>query len=231
MKINPSVVCELVGDDVVVLDSENSAVVTLTGDGAGVVRRVLAGDKVSESDSGVDELLAQGVLVSESPNGLSRRSLVMSGAAVGFGGALALSLPAAASASSSPGLLTPIFTTIAGRTYISDEVDGNARSGTGVTNSGRLNQFAAFEFEAVRFDNRGEFPPGTVLQWSFSSSGGQFRDYTEAAGTYSWNNNNVYLDIPEANLIIGQNFLKVFIRATADGLFSDAVEVQFLWDD
>jgi hypothetical protein len=231
MKINPNVVCELVGDDVVVLDPENLAVVTLAGDSAGVVRRVLAGEKVSEGDSGVDELLAQGVLVSESSIGLSRRSLVMSGAAVGVGGAFALSLPAAASASSSPGLLTPVFTTMAGKTYISDKVDGNAQSGPGVTNSGSLNQFAGFEFEAVRFDNRGEFPAGTVLQWSFSSSGGQFRDFTEASGKYSWDNGGVNLDIPEANLIIGQNFLKVFIRAAADGLLSDAVEVQFLWED
>jgi len=231
MKINPNVVCEQVGNDVLVLDSENSAVVTLTGDSAAVVRRLLTGESVSESDSGVDELLTEGVLVSESSSGVSRRSLVMSGAAVGVGGVLALSLPAAASAASSPGLLTPVFTTMAGQTYISDEVDGNSQPDLGGTNPGRLYQFAGFEFEAVRFDNRGEFPAGTVLQWSFSSSGGQFRDFTEDAGTYSWDNGGVNLDIPEANLIIGQNFLKVFIRAAADGLLSDAVEVQFLWED
>jgi hypothetical protein len=102
MKINPSVVCEQVGDDVVVLDSENSAVVTLTGDNAKIVRLVLAGENLSETEPGVAELLAQGVLVSESSSGLSRRSLVMSGAAVGVGGVVALSLPAAANASSVP---------------------------------------------------------------------------------------------------------------------------------
>ena len=42
MKISPSVVCEPVGDDVIVLDSENSAVVTLTGDSAVLVTRLLA---------------------------------------------------------------------------------------------------------------------------------------------------------------------------------------------
>jgi len=118
MKINPSVVCELVGDDVVVLDSENSAVVTLTGDSAGVVRRILAGEKVSEGVPGVTELLASRVLVSESPSGLSRRSLVMSGAAVGVGGVLALSLPAAAGASS----------TISGPTLPAPEFESDAYS-------------------------------------------------------------------------------------------------------
>ena len=228
MKINPSVVCELVGDDVVVLDSENSAVVTLTGDSAGVVRRVLAGGKVSEGVPGVTELLSSGVLVSESSSGLSRRSLVMSGAAVGVGGVLALSLPAAASASSSPGLLTPVFTTMAGQTYISDQVDGNA-TGLGGTTIGQL---SFFRFDAVRFDNRADFPLETILQWSFSPSGGQFRDYTEANERYSWDNGGVNLDIPEANVNPDKrDHFTVFIRAAADGLFSDAVEVEFFWDD
>jgi len=105
MKINSSVVCELVGDDVVVLDSENSAVVTLTGDSAKAVKRVLAGEKVSHTEPGVDELLSQGIILSTSPNGLSRRSLVTTGVAVGAGGIFALSLPAAAN-SSSPAQVT-----------------------------------------------------------------------------------------------------------------------------
>jgi hypothetical protein len=102
MKINPSLVCELVGDDVVFLDPEKSAVVTLTGDSAVVVRRLLAGDTVSDTEPGVDKLLSQRIVIAPSSSGLSRRSLVATGAAVGAGGIFALSLPAAAN-SSSPG--------------------------------------------------------------------------------------------------------------------------------
>jgi len=110
MKINPSVVCELVGDDVVVLDSGNSAVVTLTGDSAGVVKRLLAGETVSHTEPGADELVAQGIIVSTSPNGLSRRSLVTTGAAVGAGGIFAMTLPSAANSSSPAGVTDPEVT-------------------------------------------------------------------------------------------------------------------------
>ncbi len=110
MKINPSVVCELVGDDVVVLDSGNSAVVTLTGDSAKVVKRLLAGESVSATEPGVDELLSQGIILSTSPNGLSRRSLVTTGAAAGAGGIFAMTLPAAANSSSTTQVTEPEVT-------------------------------------------------------------------------------------------------------------------------
>jgi len=107
MKTNPNVVCEQVGNDVLVLDPENLAVVTLTGDSAGVVKRLLAGDNVSDTEPGVDELLSQGIIVSTSLNGLSRRSLLTTGAAVGAGGIFALSLPAAANSSSTAEVTGP----------------------------------------------------------------------------------------------------------------------------
>lgn len=99
MKINPSLVCERVGDDVVVLDSEHSTVVTLTGDRANVVAQLLMGTSVHRSMPGVAELVKQGVLLDEEGN-LSRRTLVTTGAVIGAGGVVAMSLPATANASS-----------------------------------------------------------------------------------------------------------------------------------
>lgn len=155
MKINPSVVCEQVGDDVVVLDSENSAVLTLTGDSAAVVRRLLAGETVSDTEPGLQELLAQGVLVVESSKGPSRRGLLVAGASLAAGSVVALSLPNAAMAASA-GLPAPILSP-----------DGNGRVGfTSLSTTSDKIDFISLVFVSkVNFN----FNPSFDYEFSFDN--------------------------------------------------------------
>lgn len=85
--------CEEIGDDVVVLDGESQSVLTVSGVGAAVFKRMLAGELVREDELGVAELVAQGIIVAEVASTVSRRTLIVSGAAMGAGGIVALSLP------------------------------------------------------------------------------------------------------------------------------------------
>jgi len=154
VKINPSVVCEQVGDDVVVLDSENSAVLTLTGDSAAVVRRLLAGETISDTEPGLQELLAQGVLVVESSKGPSRRGLLLAGASVAVGTVVALSLPSAAMAASA-GLPAPILTP-----------DGLGRVGfIGLSSPAGIQVISQVGFFKVNFD----FNPSFDYEVSFDN--------------------------------------------------------------
>jgi hypothetical protein len=215
VKINPSVVCEQVGDDVVVLDSENSAVLTLTGDSAAVVRRLLAGETVSDTEPGLQELLAQGVLVSESSKGLSRRSLVMSGMAVGAGGVLALSLPAAANASSSS-LLTPIFAV---------SLDPDDGSYWESTNEDTVVEF--IKIEKVDFVNDDRFPDGFTLEWSFFSSFAdpeEFETRGDPINRYVWDREGSGLTIPAGSLDVDDN-LPIFVRVRFGSLLSPVVQI------
>ena len=110
MKIKPSIVCEEVGDDVVVLDSQSQSVVSVSGVGGSVIKRMLAGEPVGKDEPGVSELVDQGILVTEESNTVSRRTLMVSGAAMGAGGIVALSLPGVAMASSiAEALPAPLF--------------------------------------------------------------------------------------------------------------------------
>jgi hypothetical protein len=217
VRINPSVVCEQVGDDVVVLDSKNSAVVTLTGDCAVVVRRLLAAEAVSDTEPGVEELFAQGVLVSESSKGLSRRSLVMSGVAVGAGGVLALSLPAAANASSAS-LLTPEFA-----------VSNNP--GDGSYWGDVANEFFAIVIAEDDFTNDDRFPEGFILEWSFAESFDEFYEFTFIAvdSKYEWENPNPdpgpnQLTVPAPN-VDGSNNLSIWVRVRFESEESPIVPI------
>jgi hypothetical protein len=212
VKINPSVLCEQVGDDIVVLDPENSAVVTLTGDRAVVVRRLLADEAVSDTEPGVEELFAQGVLVSESSKVFSRRSLVMSGVAVGAGGVLALSLPAAANASS-PAVLTPIFAVSL------DPDDGSYWDGS----SGNETVYR-ITIAKDDFVNAGDFPDGFILEWSFSESFDDPREFETQASRYRWDFGNDNLPILPGSLD-GSDNLTIWVRVRSGSVLSPAVSI------
>jgi len=218
VKINPSVVCEQVGDDVLVLDSVNSAVVTLTGDSAVLVTRLLAGETVLDTEPGVDKLLVQGVLVSESSKGLSRRSLVMSGVAVGAGGALALSLPAAANASSAS-LLTPEFS-----------IPGDQpRAATNVRANPDL--VLVIVIPEDEFMNAGSFPDGFILEWSFSQSFDEVYvfDFVDGDGIYRWQDVQNGVTIPPER-VDGRD-LTIFVRVRSGNRLSPVVEIVLFFDD
>ena len=97
VRLAPDVICELVGDQVVVLIPARSEVISLSGAQAEIVRRLQEGQTLSGSDDAhVRELIAAGVAVTD----MSRRSLLVgSGLAVGAG-MTAMSLPAVAVSSS-----------------------------------------------------------------------------------------------------------------------------------
>jgi hypothetical protein len=176
VKTRSNLVCEEMGNDVVVLDSESQSVLSVSGTGASVIKRVLAGELVEDNEPGVSKLVAQGILVTEGESTVSRRTLMVSGAAMGAGGVLALSLPGAAMASSqlvappspspSPSLLkTPVFTTHDGGRFI------NRRN---VTWDQIPDQLTRLRFDAERLDNPGDYGDDFEdfeLEWSFSETG------------------------------------------------------------
>jgi len=227
VKINPSVVCELVGDDAVVLDPENSAVVTLTGDSAVVVRRLLAGDTVSDTEPGVDKLLRQGIVLAASSNGLSRRSLVATGAAVGAGGIFALSLPAAANSSSpggvtelpppsEPSLLRPEFTVSL------DSEDGSYWESTANDTIVEL-----IRIDKNDFRNDDKFPDGFILEWSFFSSFTDPEEFVprgEPIDEYVWDREENGLTIP-GGILDGSLNLTIWVRVRSGTQLSPAVSI------
>lgn len=212
--------CELVGDGIVVMDSGSSSVMSITGHGATAVKRVLSGEMVGKDEPGVSELLAQGILIPETSDGLTRRSLMMGGVAIGAGGVLALSLPPAAHASSVSLLLTPVFDNDAGfwgwdgRDDISNEI--------------RFPQ-ASFTNE----DDYSDLEPPFVIQWSFSPDGGFNENQEFALDTgnqrYEFKPVAPFIEVPDANNSDPGGFgdLTLFLRVRSGTRVSQAVEVLF----
>ena len=97
------VVIERVGDDLVALIPD-ADVVTLTGQAADVVGRVLAGEDVDPSDEAVVALVDAGVLTA--PAGLTRRKVMQLGAVATGVGVATLALPSVAAAASVTGALS-----------------------------------------------------------------------------------------------------------------------------
>lgn len=97
VKLSEGVVVEQVGQDMVVL-VHDSNVVTLTGQAADVVGRVVAGEPVDASSEAVAALVDAGVLSVQ--KGLSRRSVVRWGVVAGGVGVSTLALPSVAAAAS-----------------------------------------------------------------------------------------------------------------------------------
>ena len=91
------VVIERVGDDLVALIPE-AKVVTLTGQAADVVGRVMAGEDVEPSNEAVVALVDAGVLTA--PAGLTRRKVMQLGAVATGVGVATLALPSVAAAAS-----------------------------------------------------------------------------------------------------------------------------------
>ena len=225
MKIRSNLVCEEMGNDVVVLDSGLQSVVSVSGVGASVIKRLLAGEPLGEDEPGVAELVAQGILVTEEPNAVSRRTLMVSGAAIGAGGIVALSLPGVAMASSSPGLATPVFTNVPGEDYVSASVSDEGGGDTEL-------QIRRLRIGIDRFDNRDSFPSSALLEWSFTSSG-VFREFVaeEGLNRYQWGSNaEPYVEVPFANQLDNDRFTVVLRMRLADQV-SATVEVVFLGSD
>jgi hypothetical protein len=154
-------VCEEVNDGVVVLHKDSQVVLHVTGEKASLVKRLLAGEVVAENEPGVSELIHQGILVTQTSNTVSRRTLILSGTVLGSGGIMAMSLPGVALASSS-GLPAPIFTNVPGENYVNTLT---------VVNDGSAFVVRVLQLEFSSFQNRASFDPTALLEWSFSSEG------------------------------------------------------------
>ena len=108
----PGVLVENVGDNVMVSLPDHTEVLSLTGDMAEIVVALRDGEEVYTSNGeALTELERRGIITLSDSKGLSRRQILTAGAAGVTGGVLALSLPAAAAASSFvcpvvPGTLT-----------------------------------------------------------------------------------------------------------------------------
>ena len=97
----PGVLVENVGDNVMVSLPDHSEVLSLTGDMAEIVVALRDGEEVSPSNGeALAELERRGVITLSYSKGVSRRQILTAGAAGVTGGVLALSMPAAAAASS-----------------------------------------------------------------------------------------------------------------------------------
>jgi hypothetical protein len=92
------VVVEHVGDDVLVMVPDTTTVYTLSGDQAHLITRIVAGEKIPQTDA-TKELLQLGVLTPNS--GVSRRGVLTAGAL--GAGIVMLAMPSVAVASSEPG--------------------------------------------------------------------------------------------------------------------------------
>jgi hypothetical protein len=226
LRIHPTLVAEEVGNDVVVMDSETQSVLSISGIPASVIKRVLAGEPVEGKESGVSELVSQGILVTEAASTVSRRTLMVSGAAMSVGGVLALSLPVAAFASSTPALLAaPVFTTVEGETRI------NRRN---IGRDDADDQLTRLRFDAVRLDNPEVFGPGYKLEWSFSESG-EYREFTLSDSQYEWeadqdDSPSGYVKLPDDPGLSpndADGFYTIFIRVREGDLVSAPVAVVF----
>jgi len=100
-KLTDGVIAEIVGDEVVVMTKDGSAI-RLSGDVAESMRRMLSGPS-SLSELDVARLDSLGVVEPVTP-GVSRRGVLVGGAAALGAGIAALSMPAAAAASSLDGI-------------------------------------------------------------------------------------------------------------------------------
>ena len=97
VRLAPDVICELVGDQVVVLIPARSEVISLSGAQAEIVQRLQERQTLSRSDDAyVRDLIEAGVVVA----GISRRSLFVGSGLVVGAGITAMSLPAVAASSS-----------------------------------------------------------------------------------------------------------------------------------
>ena len=97
----PGVLVENFGDNVMVSLPDRSEVLSLTGDMAEIVVALRDGEEVSPNNGdALTELERRGVITLSESSGLSRRQILTAGAAGVTGGVLALSMPAAAAASS-----------------------------------------------------------------------------------------------------------------------------------
>ena len=97
----PGVLVENFGDNVMVSLPDRSEVLSLTGDMAEIVVALRDGEEVSPNNGdALTELERRGVITLADSKGVSRRQILTAGAAGVTGGVLALSLPAAAAASS-----------------------------------------------------------------------------------------------------------------------------------
>lgn len=203
------------------MDSGSSSVMSITGHGATAVKRVLSGEMVGKDEPGVSELLAQGILIPETSDGLTRRSLMMGGVAIGAGGVLALSLPPAAHASSVSLLPTPVFNN-----------DNGQGQWEWVEAGGEITYI---KFPQNRFTNEDDYSdlePPFVIQWSFSLDGGFNEDQEFALTTglqrYEFNPVAPFITVPEANVLSGDNdVLTLFLRVRSGPRVSQAVEVLF----
>ena len=97
----PGVLVENVGDNVMVSLPDQPEVLSLTGDMAEIVVAIRDGEEVSPNNGdALTELERRGVITLADSKGVSRRQILNAGAAGVTGGVLALSMPAAAAASS-----------------------------------------------------------------------------------------------------------------------------------
>ena len=211
MKLNPALVLERVGDDVIALDSQKSLVLTFSGQHARVLGHVLDGTDVSEDEQAVQDLLSQGVLVESETASLTRRTMLVSGSAVAASGALVFALPATANASSPGGFAAPIFAPQPVQSFRQ-------------FSSGRLEDV---QLPLSSLTNQADYDFTNVfLEWSFSPDSEEWFDFDKDGDKFIWDYEieDLNLFVPSENKDEDGN-LVLWIRARTGDLVSSPSRV------
>lgn len=212
MRLSPQITFEIVGDEILALDATASLIISIKGESAQVVRQLLDGVQIGNNDDGVDELLELGIILPEASRAVSRRSLVVAGAAIGASGVVALGLPVAANASSLGQLPAPSFNFISGL-VLSENISVDGQDDTQAVD--------LLRFGATRLLNESDYPSGFVLEWSLNRTTGFDQVFERTSTDFEWT----------GNVIMGSNWvdpkLTVFIRARFGTSVSESVEVIF----
>ena len=102
--LRPNLVIEYIDDDVLVLDGQSSTVHRFSGSHAEAIKHLDAGENLEAFSTELADFDAAGLLETESEGaGVSRRGVLLGGSALAGSAALAMSMPAVASAQSTSG--------------------------------------------------------------------------------------------------------------------------------
>ena len=104
--LRPNLVIEYIDDDVLVLDGQSSTVHRFSGSHAEAIKHLDAGENLEAFSTELADLDAAGLLETEiEGSAVSRRGVLLGGSALAGSAALAMSMPAVASAQSASGII------------------------------------------------------------------------------------------------------------------------------
>ena len=104
--LRPNLVIEYIDNDVLVLDGQSSTVHRFSGSHAEAIKHLDAGENIEAFSTELADFDAAGLLETESEgSAVSRRGVLLGGSALAGSAALAMSMPAVASAQSANGII------------------------------------------------------------------------------------------------------------------------------